>query len=354
LIGLGLYSRKEPTVRKPVTVANLETPMIKRSMLLAFAGMAAGFVLAQKGVRQTVARAPELPYEVQELKVQPPQKEWRLGMVSWIAVDPSGLIYLLQRGKKADPVVVVNRQGRVVRSWGKGLFMMPHAIRIGPQGNIWTTDAGSSIVYEFSPTGRKLMQIEVGGQPTPCRDIVAIEKGDRTPSGFCGTTDIAFARNGDLYITDGYANARVLEYTRSGRKVRQWGTLGKGPGQFRLPHSIQIDSSGVVYVSDRENGRVERFNLQGKYLGVWDHLGRVYSMKLKGDVLWLATQPLDLPVFSPGWILKLDRKTGRELGRVGVTGAHGMDALADGELFFGPGPNRASPQRLRPRPAARP
>ena len=279
-------------------------------------------------LRAIVQRAPKSPLGRTDLKVLPPHDGWAMGMVSWVAADRSGLIYLLQRGDKADPVIVMNRAGRVVRSWGRGLYTMPHAIRIDPQGNVWTTDAASSIVYKFSPLGTQLMDIEVGGQPAPCRN------------NFCGTTDIAFAANGHLYISDGYANARIIEYTADGKKVREWGSPGTGPGQFRLPHSIQIDENGVVYVADRENGRIERFDLEGKYLGEWSQYGKTFGLTLQKNALWLATQPRDLPNSSPGWLLKVDRKTGNVLGYVESTGNHGMDVMANGDLLQAPGPNQ--------------
>src|SRR5438105_4025483 len=90
------------------------------------------------------------PFNQEALKVTPPQTDWEMGMVSWVTSDKNGLIYLLQRGDKADPVIVLNKEGKVVRSWGKGMYTMPHAIRIDPQGNVWTTDAPSSMVYKFS------------------------------------------------------------------------------------------------------------------------------------------------------------------------------------------------------------
>ena len=301
----------------------------------------------QEDLGQIVQRSPLLSLQATELRAQPPQAGWQLGMVSWIAVDRQGLIYLLQRGDKADPIIVLDREGHVVRSWGKGMFTLPHALRIDPEGNVWTTDAATSVVYQFSPSGKKLMEIHVGGQPSPCRDVT------NSFSGFCGTTDIAFAPNGHLFIADGYSNARVVEYARDGKKVREWGTSGKGPGQFRLVHSIQIDNSGVIYVSDRENGRVQRFDLTGKYLGEWDNLGRIFSLKLDGDSIWLATQPLDVPNFASGWLLKLDRKSGKLLGHFDMAGAHGIDVLNNGEIFLGPGPKQASPQWLRPEPHVR-
>jgi hypothetical protein len=285
-------------------------------------------------LRATLQKTAKLPYERVGLKPVAPQAGWEIGMVSWVASDKNGLIYLLQRGDKADPVVVMNRDGKVVRSWGKGMYTMPHAIRIDPQGNVWTTDAASSMVYKFSPEGRKLMEIQVGGQPTPCRN------------NFCSTTDIAFARNGHLFISDGYANARVLEYTADGKKVREFGTPGTGPGEFRLPHSIQIDENNIIYVADRENGRVQRFDMQGKYLGEWSQYGKTFGLKLDKDTVWLSTQPRDLPNLSPGWLIQVDRKTGKIVGYVESEGNHGMDIMVSGEPIQGPGPNQV-PQLYR-------
>jgi streptogramin lyase len=150
--------------------------------------------------------------------------------------------------------------------------------------------------------GKKLMEINVGGQPSPCR------------GNFCSTTDIAFAPNGHLFIADGYANARILEYTADGKKITEWGSPGNGPGQFRLPHSIQIDENGIIYVADRENGRVQRFDMEGKYLGEWDPYGKTFGLKLDKNAIWLTTQPRSLPNNSPGWLIKLDRKSGEVLG----------------------------------------
>jgi DNA-binding beta-propeller fold protein YncE len=251
----------------------------------------------------------------------------QLGMVSWIATHKDGTIYLLQRGDKADPVIALDRDGRVVRSFGKGLYVMPHAIRIDPHGNIWTADAASSKVLKFNREGKLLLEISVGGQPQPCRN------------NFCGTTDVAFAPNGHVFVADGYGNARVLEYTAEGKKVREWGKHGTGQGEFNLVHSIQIDEDGVVYVADRENGRIQRFSLDGRFLGVWTHLGKTFSMSLRDGALYISTQPRNQPNFSPGWLMKIDRQTGAILGYVESIGNHCVEATAAGELLNGPGPN---------------
>ena len=283
-------------------------------------------------LRAILAKATKLPLQQAEIMPTPPSAGWEIGMTSWVAADSKGLIYLLQRGDKADPVVVMNREGKVVRSWGKGMYTMPHAIRVDSQGNVWTTDAASSMVYKFSAEGKKLMEINIGGQPSPC------------PNNFCSTTDIAFARNGHLFISDGYKNARILEYSADGQKLKEWGKPGTGPGEFVLPHSIQIDEDDIIYVADRENGRVQRFDTNGKYLGEWNQYGKTFGLKLAGGAIWLATQPRNLPNLSPGWMIKLDRKTGNVLGYVEVTGVHGMDMLGNGELIVGPGPEAKHPQ----------
>ena len=273
-------------------------------------------------LRALLDAAPRAILHPAELTVQPPSEGWELGMISWVDVDRRGNIYLLQRGEKADPVVVIDRQGRVLRSWGKGLYKIPHSIRIDPSGNVWTTDAESSTVLKFTPEGKILLRIEVGEQPTGRK------------SRFVGTSDIAFGPHGRLFITDGYGNARVLEYSADGRRVRQWGTPGNGPGQFRLPHGITIDRDQIIYVADRENGRVQKFNLDGKYLGEWP-LGRTYSVRASGGAIWATMQPIDMPVPSPGWIVKRDRKTGKVMGSVESNGLHSVTVTKSEQILTG-------------------
>jgi hypothetical protein len=185
-------------------------------------------------LRALIEASPKLRLEQTDLAIRLPKGQ-EPGMVSWLARDnKTGLTWLIQRGNKADPVIAVDKEGRVLRSFGKGLYTIPHAIQLDPVGNVWTVDAGSSTVIKFSANGKKLLDIDVGGQP-----IAAL-------SAFGGATDVAFAPNGRIFISDGYANARILEYTADGKKVRAWGSAGSGPGQFHLPHSIVIDENNIL------------------------------------------------------------------------------------------------------------
>ncbi len=247
-----------------------------------------------------------------------------MGTVSSVAVGSDGVIYILQRGDKADPVIAINRDGRVLRSWGRGMFTVPHGIRVDGDGNIWTVDAGSSMVLKFSPEGKKLAEIAVGE--------VATGKNCAFPT-LCGTTDIAFGPGGRLFISDGYGNARILEYNAAGQRVRVWGQPGSGPGQFQIPHGIATDGQ-VIYVADRGNARIQRFDLDGHYLGEWTHLGRPFALKLSGGALWISLMTLEPTGASP-WMIKVDSASGKPLGQIEFPGPHSIDVDAAQGLYAG-------------------
>ena len=270
-------------------------------------------------------RSPRSTLSGASLLIVPPRANWQLGMISWVAMDREGLLYVLHRGGTIDPVVVVDRHGSVVRSWGAGQFAMPHAIRIDPDGNVWTTDARTSVVTKFARDGTKLLEIHVDGIPADCGN----------PNPFCGTTDVAFGPNGRVYIADGYRNARVLEYSPSGTKIREWSTAAPGTSMFARVHSIAVDNTGVVYVADRQNGRVQRFDAEGRLVGDWSRLGRPYGLSLATDGLWVATLPVVEP-WTSGFLIKVDPESGRVLEHLSAGGIHGLHAEAD-RLIVAPG-----------------
>jgi sugar lactone lactonase YvrE len=273
-------------------------------------------------LRALVAQAPKLPLQRTQIKIPA-----EIGYPSSVAMDANGTIYVLQRGENADPVLVVNRDGKIIRSWGKGMYKIPHSIRLDPDGNIWTVDSSSSMVLKFTPEGQKLMEISVGEQPA-----------GRT--GAIGTSDIAFGPNGRLFISDGYGNARILEYNSKGERVKQWGRAGKGPGEFRQPHGIAVDDRGVIYVADRQNARLQRFDLEGKYLGEWDDLGRVTAVTFRDSTLWIGTQFNNEPNEADGWQMKIDRQTGKIVGYVESGRSHHvLNVTARGELLSGSRPD---------------
>jgi hypothetical protein len=236
-----------------------------------------------------------------------------LGTVSSVAADRNGAIYVLQRGDKLDPVIAIDHDGRVLRSWGKGMFTVPHSVRIDAEGNVWTVDAGSSVILKFSPEGKKLQEIDVG-------EVAPAEK-CAFPT-LCGTTDIAFGPDGRLFISDGYGNARILEYSAAGKRVKVWGSSGTGPGEFQIPHGIVYDGKNLL-VADRTNARIQRFDLDGLYLGEWNNLGRPFALKMYGDTLWIAGMTLDQRPTPQ--ILAVDSSTGKILRQAPGPGPHSID-----------------------------
>ncbi len=270
-------------------------------------------------LRELMAQTPKLPHNEAEFLLKPALP---LEMVSSVAVASDGLIYILQRGTTTDPIVVARPDGQVLRSWGRGLYKIPHQIRVDREGHIWTVDAGDSTIRKFTKLGRELMKLQV-------------ELPAKPRSAFAGAADVAFAPNGNILIADGYQNTRVVEFTPDGHRVREWGTPGTGQGQLDHPHGIAIDPKGIVYVADRENGRIQRFDRTGKYLGSWDTLGKTFCLKLtpKGD-LWIGTQPRNVPNGAEGWLVKVDPKTGEAIGRLDMFG-HSIDVSAGGDVWTG-------------------
>ena len=215
---------------------------------------------------------------------------------------------------------MLDPHGKLIRSWGSGLFKIPHGIRIDPSGNVWTVDAQTSEVYKFTPEGKKLLEIDVGSIPDKSRE-------------FCGATDIAFAQSGHVFIADGYCNARVIEFDANGVKLREWGKHGTGPGEFNLVHAIAVGPDGDLYVADRENGRVQWFDQSGKYLGEWDYGGQLHSLAFsQAGEFYAVLHPKDAAPDRESYVVKIDLATGKILGKQ-ETRSHELSVAPDGTLL---------------------
>jgi hypothetical protein len=228
------------------------------------------------------AGAPSYPPQptVIEYKVDPqwPQRPAQFGprvAVPSIAVDRQDRVWCLERGPV--PVQIYTAQGQFVTSWGKGQFKGPHSLRFDPQGNVWIADFLAHVVKKLTPDGKELLTLGTPGQP------------GADDKHFAGPTDMAITPAGDVFVTDGYGNRRVVHYDAHGKFVKAWGTYGGGPGQFCLPHQVVVDSRGVLYVADRNSGRVQRFDQQGKFLDQWDHLIMPWGLCITArDEIWVC------------------------------------------------------------------
>jgi len=184
-----------------------------------------------------------------------------------IAVNSKGHIYVFHRGK--HPLMEFDPSGRFLRSIADELFVTAHMVHVDMEDNIWTTDVGTHVVLKLSPEGRVL--IALGRMRIPGDDVLHFNQ----------PTDVAFDRDGNIYVTDGYGNSRVLKFDKYGNPVLGWGMKGTGPGQFDTPHTIAIDGD-LVYVGDRENARIQIFDLTGRFLREW-RLGHPFSLVVTPD-----------------------------------------------------------------------
>jgi DNA-binding beta-propeller fold protein YncE len=180
-------------------------------------------------------------------------EDWRLHDVAGVGVDRNDNVYAFHRGD--HPMVVFDRAGNVQRTWGEGVFRRAHGVHMGADDAIYLTDDGDHTVRKCTLEGRVLLTIGVPGEPALAMS------GD--PFNRC--THTALSPQGEIYVSDGYGNARVHKYTPDGRRIRSWGGPGAGAGEFNLPHNIACDADGWVYVADRENHRIQVFDRDGRF-----------------------------------------------------------------------------------------
>src|SRR5882762_4191754 len=195
--------------------------------------------------------------------------------VAAVAVDSKDRVFLFCRSE--HPVMIYERDGRFVGSWGESAFTMrTHGITIGPDDSVYCTDDAGHSVRKFTPDGKLLLTLGANaGKPSGTgydgSNITTIARG--APP-FNRPTNLAVAPNGDLFVSDGYGNARVHQFSARGELRRSWGEPGSGRGQFMVPHGVAVHPDGRVFVCDRENDRVQIFSPDGEFLAEWTDVQR--------------------------------------------------------------------------------
>ncbi len=177
------------------------------------------------------------------------------GEITGVAVDRDSRVWVL--GLCRPPVRLYDAQGNFLRGWGTGELVFGHQLRLDREGNVWVVDGLQHCVHKFAPEGRRLLTIGTPG-----------EAGEDATH-FNQPTDVAITADGDIFVADGYINARVAHFRGDGRFVKAWGSRGSRPGQFSLVHAIAADSRGRLLVADRNNARIQLFDKQGQFLGQW-------------------------------------------------------------------------------------
>lgn len=214
-------------------------------------------------------------YDVDPTWPQRPEHVSPEGWVSGMAIDSQNQIWFLRKGP--DPVQVYRTDGTFVRTWGKDSFVDPHFLRIDPEGNIWISDFSQHIIQKYTPEGKLLLTLGVPG-----------ESGDDERH-FNRPTDMVVTKAGDIYVTDGYGNRRVVHFDKEGRFVKTWGEYGSQPGQFIVPHAIAVDSQGLLYVCDRNSARIQLFRQDGTFVDQWSNIIMPWGISItKDDRIWVC------------------------------------------------------------------
>jgi DNA-binding beta-propeller fold protein YncE len=243
---------------------------------------------------------------------------WTFEETPGVAVDSREHVFVFHRGPHS--IMEFDPEGNLVRSWGDGIFVRPHGLKFDREGNLWAADDQGHMVVKMDALGR--VRMVLGRKNT---------KGE-TKDTFYRPTDIAFAANGDFYVSDGYGNSRVVKFNKDGQYITAWGKKGAGEGEFNLPHAVAVDKQGRVYVGDRENHRMQVFDSAGKFLTQWKHVGSPWGVVITED------QSLYMCDGHNNRILKLNLNGDVE----GVLGGPGkLPGLLDYSHHLAVGPSRS-------------
>ena len=232
-----------------------------------------------------------------------------MGSTSSVFVAPNGHVWVADRcgvnscvGSNLAPVLEFDPSGKLLKSWGAGMFVFPHSLLMDKDGNLWISDGQGKDgkgqqVFKFSPDGKVLMTLGKAG--------VA---GDG-PDTFDQPNAVAIAANGDIFVSDGHypgrGNARVVKFSPDGKFIKQWGGHGSEHGQFEMPHTLAFDSKGRLFVGDRGNSRIQIFDQDGKFLDEWKQFSRPSGIFIdKNDVMYVTdSESTDREGYghNPGW-----------------------------------------------------
>jgi DNA-binding beta-propeller fold protein YncE len=263
---------------------------------LGFAIVASLAISGERGFAQTAAdpNAAPNPYRVDEGWAKlPAGRKW--GAAVGVDIDRDGKsVWVFDRCATADdcsgsnlaPIQKFDASGRLVASFGAGMFNYPHGLFIDKDDNVWVSDGRTKnngkgqTVMKLSPGGKLLMTL---GKPGIAGS---------GPDTFNAPSDILIAPDGAIFVADGHGgdtNARIVKFDKNGKFLKTWGKKGTGPGEFDAPHGLAMDSAGRLFVADRSNSRIQIFDQEGKFLAEWRQFGRPSGVYInKNDIIYVA------------------------------------------------------------------
>jgi DNA-binding beta-propeller fold protein YncE len=260
-----------------------------------------GFSFAQSSAASN--SAPNPYHSIDGWAKMPERRTW--GSTSGVDIDPDGTsVWVAERcgafappsqykpgepfacdGSSLDPILKFDASGRLVKSFGAGMFILPHGLHVDRAGNIWVTDnlgrtGKGQQVIKFSPDGKVLMTLGKAG--------VA----GSGPDEFNAPSAVYVAPSGDIFVADGHGgntNARIVKFSPEGKFIKAWGAKGSAPGDFDVPHTLAMDSRGRLFVGDRQNNRIQIFDQDGNFIDQWFQFSRPSGVYIdKHDVIYVA------------------------------------------------------------------
>ena len=275
--------------------------------------------------------APELEY-VAVPNPLPLPEGIKIGAPSAIRYDAQGHMFLLNRGPQA--LVEFDENRKFIRIFGDGLLKRAHGLRIDDAGNLWVTDGIAHVVMKLNRQGEILMTLGTKGEAGKWDEATGSHH-------FNQPNDLAFGRNGDIFVVQGHTpegdggDPRVLKFDKNGKFIKTWGGRGAEPGQFTEAHGIAIDTKGQLWVTDRENQRIQIFDQDGNYISEHKYKGLPSSLIIGDKYIWVANG-------FAGQLLQLDLN-GKVLASIGKTGngvgefteAHSVTVSPSGEIWVG-------------------
>ena len=231
------------------------------------------------------------PYRTIENWAKLPEgRPW--GSTAGVTVDHNGNIWVAERcganscaGSSLAPILEFDPSGKLLASFGAGMFVFPHGITADRDGNIWVTDGDGKDgkghqVFKFSPKGKVLLELGKAGVAGASEDT------------FNKPSAVAIASNGDIFVADGHGgetNARIVKFTKQGKFIMTWGKKGSAPGELNIPHALAFDSQGRLFVADRGNNRIQIFDQNGKFLDQWQQFSRPSGIFIdRNDLIYVA------------------------------------------------------------------
>jgi DNA-binding beta-propeller fold protein YncE len=284
------------------------------------------------GLAPLAASAQGLAYELVPGWPELPRGVERFGMTLGLELDERGHLWVFQRCFSTDcvggpeerlpAVLEYDPAGRLVSSWGEGMFVWPHGFYLDADGNLWTTDARGAegkghTVMKHARDGRVLMTLGTPG----------VAGRDRRT--FDGPADVLVAPDGSIFVADGHGNDRVVKFSKDGEYVMEWGTEGTLLGQFNEPHALAMDSRGRLFVADRMNQRIQVFDQNGRFLAVWTAIQASGLHIAPDDIVYVADYQL-----RQGIVIARASDF-QEIGFIDGTLAEGVTVDAAGNVYTG-------------------